>query len=270
MLTNLKNLLQNHKVSGYLIILALITLIGATPLILGHKNYQTVSPLEPTPYGFGVFITVFAPSLAALITSFFQEGRKGTTLLLKKIAIWKVGGIWYGIALLLPSGMVMVATYILQAVSGTQTLISLKIYASFLPVIIFIGAVGEEYGWRGYLLPTLRQRYGNFGASIVVGLTWALWHQWPVITQVGGEITLVFIVFLAEILTQCLVFTWIFNHTRGSVLLATLFHTGLNISGRLIVTENLQLRLIELAVLALVVVGILVFDKTFLANKELV
>ena len=61
MLANLRTLLQKHKVAGYLIILALITLIGATPLILGHKNYQTVSPLEPTPYGFGVFITVFAP-----------------------------------------------------------------------------------------------------------------------------------------------------------------------------------------------------------------
>ncbi len=268
MLANLRTLLQKHKVAGYLIILALITLIGASPLILGHKNYQAVSPLEPTRYGFGILITVFAPSLAALITCLLQEGWIGTTRLLRKITIWKVGGVWYAIALLLPSGIVVAATYILQIGSGTQTLIEPKILASFLPVVIFIGAVGEEYGWRGYLLPTLGQKYGNLGASILVGLTWALWHQWPVITQVGGEITLVFIVFLGEILTQCLVFTWIFNHTRESVLLATLFHTGLNISGRLMVTENLQLRLIELGVFAMVAVAILVFDKDFLVNKE--
>lgn len=47
----------------------------------------------------------------------------------------------------------------------------------FVPAInAFLGAFGEEYGWRGFLLPRLAQRLGYFKASIVVGVIWGVWH----------------------------------------------------------------------------------------------
>ncbi|WP_328957863.1 CPBP family intramembrane glutamic endopeptidase [Kitasatospora purpeofusca] len=39
-----------------------------------------------------------------------------------------------------------------------------------------IGACGEELGWRCYLQPLLRTRFGPLTASAAVGLLWGCWH----------------------------------------------------------------------------------------------
>lgn len=40
----------------------------------------------------------------------------------------------------------------------------------------FIGAAGEEIGWRCFLQPTLQSRIGVLPAAVVVGLLWGVWH----------------------------------------------------------------------------------------------
>lgn len=47
--------------------------------------------------------------------------------------------------------------------------------AAFL-VIQFVGACGEEVGWRGFLQPAFRTRLGVVGAAVVVGVIWSAWH----------------------------------------------------------------------------------------------
>jgi membrane protease YdiL (CAAX protease family) len=43
-----------------------------------------------------------------------------------------------------------------------------------------IAGLGEELGWRGFLTPTLAEKYGWKTASVGTGLIWGVWH-WPVI-----------------------------------------------------------------------------------------
>jgi uncharacterized protein len=46
-------------------------------------------------------------------------------------------------------------------------------------VTVLVGlfsALGEEYGWRGYLLPSLTKSYGKRKAVIITGLVWSLYH----------------------------------------------------------------------------------------------
>jgi uncharacterized protein len=43
------------------------------------------------------------------------------------------------------------------------------------PIINFIPAFGEEFGWRGYLLPKLLP-LGREKALIISGIIWGLWH----------------------------------------------------------------------------------------------
>jgi membrane protease YdiL (CAAX protease family) len=52
-----------------------------------------------------------------------------------------------------------------------------------LPILLVVGtisgtvtALGEELGWRGYLVPHLTSAYGFTAAAIVSGLIWSLWH----------------------------------------------------------------------------------------------
>lgn len=57
-----------------------------------------------------------------------------------------------------------------------QTMLLVSIGAVALtPILNAIPAFGEEWGWRGWLLPTLR-RYGTRNAILISGVVWGLWH----------------------------------------------------------------------------------------------
>jgi membrane protease YdiL (CAAX protease family) len=43
--------------------------------------------------------------------------------------------------------------------------------------------LGEEIGWSGFLVPHLRKRHSPFATSLIVGLSWSVWH-YPAI--IGG------------------------------------------------------------------------------------
>ncbi len=115
--------------------------------------------------------------------------------------------------------------------------------ASAVPSVLFLyvvaglfflfagGPVFEEIGWRGFELPRLQRRHGPLVGSLVLGVLWALWHlplflipAWD--TPHDGPLDVVLFVALA--VGTAVIFTWVFNNTRGSVLLAILAHGSLN------------------------------------------
>ena len=49
-----------------------------------------------------------------------------------------------------------------------------------------LAALGEEMGWRGFLLSELGSRLGLYPASIVIGVVWGLWHA-PLILLAGYD-----------------------------------------------------------------------------------
>src|SRR5215213_5496709 len=89
-----------------------------------------------------------------------------------------------------------------------------------------LGGTWEEPGWRGYALPHLQVGLSALLASLILGVLWAFWHL-PL--MVVGEVPWSDIVF---VISWTIVFTWLFNNSRGSVLLAMLMHAMNNtISG---------------------------------------
>lgn len=53
---------------------------------------------------------------------------------------------------------------------------SIWIYIPCLIFMIFLGGGQEEFGWRGYALPILENKFGIWFANIVLGVIWAFWH----------------------------------------------------------------------------------------------
>lgn len=43
-------------------------------------------------------------------------------------------------------------------------------------VLGLAGPLSEEFGWRGYVQPSLRQYYGRVAVTVVLGAAWGLWH----------------------------------------------------------------------------------------------
>jgi membrane protease YdiL (CAAX protease family) len=88
--------------------------------------------------------------------------------------------------------------------------------------------IGEEPGWRGFALPRLQRRYGALAASLYLGVAWALWHTVMFVLQ--GAALGTFLLMCANILAGSVVFSWLYNRTRGSLLIALCAHLGAHLN----------------------------------------
>jgi uncharacterized protein len=184
-------------------------------------------------------IGTLGPLVAAVILTAQESGRAGLRSLLGRTLRWRVAPVWYGVVLLGPMLLYLVGLA-LEVVFLDSQPPSIGALIGVLPVlvivalymVIFVG-LGEEVGWRGYALPALQARYGALVSSVILGVLWALWHL-PVFFNPDTHYSnLPFVIQLAIQIPLAILFTWVFNSTGGSVLMAILLHAMVNASGRL-------------------------------------
>ena len=101
------------------------------------------------------------------------------------------------------------------------------------PILNIFTCFGEEWGWRAYLLPKLRELYGLKKAVILSGVIWGLWHL-P-LTVMGHNYGLDYAGYpVTGILAMCvfcevfgILFAYLFVRT-GSVFPCVVAHGALN------------------------------------------
>jgi membrane protease YdiL (CAAX protease family) len=106
---------------------------------------------------------------------------------------------------------------------------------TFLYIVVFAGPLFEEPGWRGFALPRMQTRWGPLAGTLILSVLWAAWHFTEYLTSPdfaatngGGLTPRAAGVLLLDAISFSVVITWVFNHTRGSVLVAILAHTAIN------------------------------------------
>lgn len=188
------------------------------------------------------------PVGAALLLLYWQ----GTPILRRdywqRVIDWRRVSVgWLAVCLLLPVLVLLGASVVLWLVRGTWAtglavnptqpvrLLGLVVF------LFFFGPLPEELGWRGYVLDPMQRQWGAGRASLLLGLLWALWHvpyfliDGSYQAQIGlGTSGARF--YLANIILQAFVYTWIFNHTAHSTLAAILFHFATNFTGEIVAT----------------------------------
>jgi membrane protease YdiL (CAAX protease family) len=189
-----------------------------------------------TPPGLGanalVLLGTFAPALVALALTARAEGRDGVRALLGRLFRWKVGARWYAFALLYMIGVKLFVAVLARLSTGAWPSFGATPFARLIAATLFStvvgGQAGEEIGWRGYALPRLAARLGLGGASLVLGVIWALWHL-PVFYLRGADtFGQSFPAYLLQVVAMSVAMAWLYGRTNGSLTLTMLMHAAIN------------------------------------------
>jgi membrane protease YdiL (CAAX protease family) len=172
------------------------------------------------------------------------EGRKGDLReLLGRFLIWRVGIQWWAFALLFPIVPSVAALYLFDLLGGPPVdwsrLPPLYTVVPMFVLFTIVAGIGEEFGWRGYLLPRLQTRHNALVSGLIVGVIWAIWHI-PLfflkgmsqnVMQLQAGLLPALLGYSVLVIVSSIQFTWVFNNTRGSVLLAAVMHGANNTWG---------------------------------------
>lgn len=212
-------------------------------------------------------------SVGGVVATYIEAGRSGVKELARRCVLYKVSALWWFYALFLSLTVFAVAEIIYGAAHGKVGPITpMVLFRQWWLIFIFIfglfqGPLGEELGWRGFLLPRLLEKCSPLKASVILGLVWAVWHM-PAGMLIGGpyyfRAVAGTLLFTASTIALSILMTVLFLHTRGSVLLAIAMHWSV-IPGKYIVESLFPtsqeppdwLRAVVLIALAVAVVALL-------------
>ena len=233
------------QIVAWVLLLFLITSLGALPLILQGLNLSRIS--QSTPHFplvmTGMLMTSCAPTFAALFIVGLYPDAGGVRSISRQLRLGRVGLVWYGLALVGPIILFLTAEAF-SAVRRGGPPPHWMVLPSFsgpggLCFVIFGSLFAEEPGWRGFAQPRLQTRYGALSASIVIGVLWSTWHLWYVITP-GGFSNVTGADALAtyvRLTSTAIIYAWMYNSTNGSLFTAMLAHLGHNLAASLIPTS---------------------------------
>ena len=208
-------------------LLVLAMVLGITPLLAVQAG---MLPQGATQFG------ALSASLAGIILAAVEGRKGGVRELLGRFLIWRVGIQWWAFALLFAIIPAVVALYLFNLFGGPAVDWSgLKSLSSVVPMIIMLtifAGVGEEFGWRGFAMPRLQARYNAVVSSLIIGLLWGIWHiplffiEGTAQSRLGLEAGLItaILVYVLFCMAWSIQYTLLFNHTKGSVLLAAVMH----------------------------------------------
>jgi uncharacterized protein len=86
----------------------------------------------------------------------------------------------------------------------------------------------EEVGWRGFALPRLQTLYNPFIASLLIGCLSGLWHLPIFYWRESPMSAYPFLPWFIATICISFIATWLFNNTKGSLLIVSIFHVLLN------------------------------------------
>jgi uncharacterized protein len=236
----LKRLIRAHPLIAYFALAFACMWIPVLPLTFSRNAGIGLLPYDLPDllmYVLLALTTFSGPTLAAMIVIGVTEGRQSVKQFLRRFIQWRVGLAWYLVALFI---MLLIWLLAYTAVVGLPLLSAAVshwslLLTAFLPFVgfsILIPGIDEEPGWRGFALPRLQQRYGPFWASVILGTLHGIWHIPAVFTVLFGPLPFADLLpFILVTMLATFLYTWVYNHARGSILIAVLMHAASNAVG---------------------------------------
>ncbi len=171
-------------------------------------------------------LVVYGPGIAALVLAGASGRGDGVSGLLRRL--FPRPGDWPRAATILVAGAAASAVALLVAgVHPAELAWAVRAHGGLLVahlgLQVAVVAVGEELGWRGWLLPRMAARTTRLRATLATGAIWGLWHGPLLLAGVGSAV-----LFLLFVLGISAVFTWLWEDARGRLFTVVIAHATVN------------------------------------------
>jgi uncharacterized protein len=212
-----------------------------------------------------------SPFIAALIVIPLTQGVAGLKQLGLRMIRWRVRWYWYAVAVGMPLAVVGLVVGLNVALGASVP--SLAGIGSVTTVLMMFairlinpgdGALGEEPGWRGVALPGLQSTLSPLVSTLILGALVTVWHVPILFLEEGLLQPSIIVGFLLGSFAVTFFYTWLFNHTGGSVLMTIVSHAAqgtIQIGGLWAAGADFaQAMLLNSVVLSVVAIGLVVLD----------
>lgn len=228
--------------------LAVVTLFASlcyAVMIYAGENTQL--------FGVGVLLLQFAPMQAAFVTRFLVQKNLhgfgwGWGKWRYQFAAWAlpfvIALVSFSLVWVFGFGDLVIAPVVIEAKSGITeifgtapasailTLLAIIAVNATLGLLVVFPAIGEELGWRGFLVPELFKHYSFAKTSVISGVIWSIYHYPLLIFFAAPKLGISALPLLISATLGGIALSFIMAWLRlrsGSVWTAVIFHAALNI-----------------------------------------
>jgi len=199
--------------------IALLMILIPEQLIAIFGEVDTANPLY--------ILAVYAPGLAGVLLVFRYYGWSGLGSFLKRLTLIRMSPNWWLFILLGIPAIYYLGALIAGSISDPFPFDPW--YSAFPPLLLML-ALGpvEEFGWRGVALPLLQRRFAPLWSGLIIGVVWGVWHLPSFFIGGTPHADWAFVAFFVGVVSLSVIMTALFNSSRGSLLIAVLFHFQIN------------------------------------------
>jgi len=262
------NWVRKHALLAFFILAYALSWIIGIPLAL---RAQGIIKMQ-IPFSLH-YLIAYGPMLSALIVTGITSGCSGLQKLLDQMTKWRIGLSWWLFAAS-PLFFYFLTASVLWVIQGKPINLNTLGEIDFLPPLglfslplwILTFGIGEETGWRGFALPRLQKGRSALSATIILWLVWTFWHfpmffySYPLSILPG---------FLIGLLAGSITFTWLYNSTRGSVMMTALWHGAFNFTTACVSCKTgISAAAVSTAVMIWAVLIVLMFKTANLSHSS--
>jgi len=189
--------------------------------------------------GISQFPGLLGPAVSAFVVTGIVDGRAGTRVLLSRVLRWRVPLRWWLFAVASPLALAALAVAAQSLTGGSVQLAGFGRMAGlpqwgglFVWLMLILGALSEETGWRGFLYPRLRRDRGWLRTSLLIVPIWATWHLplfW--LLQSYRDLGPVGVPgFVLGLACGSILLGWLFESAGYSVLIVAVWHGTFNLT----------------------------------------
>jgi uncharacterized protein len=218
--------LRRHPVATFVVLSYASAWAWWLPLVI--LQYDRTSP------ALGLVLAILGsamPSTMAIVLVARLHGRTEVRRLLRRLLMGRVGIFWYA-AIIALTALMVVAVWV-STLFGAPAPVVVATIPGTLSIFLFSifpgSAVGEEFGWRGFALPRLQARRSALAASLIVGTVWGTYHFPLFLLGAPNRPLALFLPFAISCVIMSIFYTWMYNGTRGSLLIVVLLHAATNL-----------------------------------------